>query len=453
VTNASMTTDHDGQRSQRALRQRTQARCLGKPVSGGSIRHPIYALRPMRRPLAVALLIVASLHSGPSAGQESSPASSIGRYSGLPLPRFASVRSEPVNLRRGPGLRYPIKWVLHRPGLPVEIVQEFYAWRAVRLSDGTDGWIHQSLLSGRRSFIVRGAALLRAEAKSGADAIARLERGVIGHILNCGNDSDWCKVEVDGYRGYLRRSNVWGIFKTKERPAEKIQPICAAIAFLGLFSVTACQQPNPASSVAEAQATGTMTPVATGATSTLAAVPPCPDDLRATLKSGLIVQFKGSIANDPSVCIQEWRGRMHQYCLGFWDVARLRLNAGDQCMKLREIMQAPVGTTVTLDLHGGRSWKFAVLTREANDSLLIGPRKRSTVKLRVVRQDTAGRAGTTAETLYWIDRATGAPLKKQIVIRMADGDVQRATIWDVASLGSASVAAAALPDTVRAVTE
>jgi hypothetical protein len=75
------------------------------------------------------------------------------------------------------------------------------------------------------------------------------------------------------------------------------------------------------------------------------------------------------------------------------------------------------------------------------------------VKLRVVRQDTAGRAGTTAETLYWIDRATGAPLKKQIVIRMADGDVQRATIWDVASLGSASVAAAALPDTVRAVTE
>ncbi len=206
-----MTMAQDLQRSQHASSRRTLAACRGKPAFGGSIRHPIPSLRPKRRPLTTALLIVALLHSGLPAGQARSSAPILGRYTGLPLPRFASLRSEPVNLRRGPGLRYPIKWVLHRRGLPVEIVQEFYTWRSVRLSDGTVGWIHQSLLNGRQNFIVQTAALLRAEAKNGADAIAKLERGVIGHIINCSNISLWCKVEVEGYRGYLQQSNVWGV--------------------------------------------------------------------------------------------------------------------------------------------------------------------------------------------------------------------------------------------------
>ncbi len=197
----------DLQRSVIASSHRALAACRGKPAFCGSVA----CRRSMRRPLTTALLVLGIFYSEPLAGQARLSAADSGRYTGLPLPRFASLRSEPVNLRRGPGLRYPIKWVLHRRGLPVEIVQEFFTWRSVRLSDGTVGWVHQSLLNGRRNFIVQTAAFIRAEAKNGADVIARLEDGVIGHIINCRKNSFWCKVEVEGYRGFIQRNEVWGV--------------------------------------------------------------------------------------------------------------------------------------------------------------------------------------------------------------------------------------------------
>jgi SH3-like domain-containing protein len=124
------------------------------------------------------------------------------------LPRFglicASVRASAT---RSSGM-------LHRRGMPVEIVQEFNLWRAVRLFDGTNGWIHGALLSGHRTFIVDGATCsLWERATSDASQVARLEPGVIGRILTCMKDSYWCKVSVGGYRGYLSRSEFWGTFK------------------------------------------------------------------------------------------------------------------------------------------------------------------------------------------------------------------------------------------------
>jgi len=159
----------------------------------------------------VAVIVLAWL-AGPVLAQTVVPGT--GRSTGLPIPRFASLRSDPVNLRVGPGVRYPIKWELHRRGLPVEIVREYEMWRAVRLHDGADGWIHAALLSGHRTFIVEGATRpLLASASSTASLVARLEAGVIGRIAGCGENSLWCRVSVDGHRGYLRRSDFWGTFK------------------------------------------------------------------------------------------------------------------------------------------------------------------------------------------------------------------------------------------------
>jgi SH3-like domain-containing protein len=162
----------------------------------------------------LALPFVFGLQNGPALSQPVAPLHTKGRYTGLPLPRFASVRSDPVNLRVGPGVCYPIKWVLHRRGMPVEIVQEFNLWRAVRLFHGTNGWIHGALLSGHRTFVVDGATCsLWERATRDASQVARLESGVIGRILTCMKDSYWCKVSVGGYRGYLLRSEFWGTFK------------------------------------------------------------------------------------------------------------------------------------------------------------------------------------------------------------------------------------------------
>ena len=134
-----------------------------------------------------------------------------GSATGLPLPRFAALRSDEVNLRAGPGTRYPIAWVYKRRNLPVKIEREFEVWRLVEDADGVKGWVHQATLTGRRGLLITGAErTLRAAAADGAAPVARLKPGVVGQILHCDAASDWCQVQVKEYRGFLRRSEFWG---------------------------------------------------------------------------------------------------------------------------------------------------------------------------------------------------------------------------------------------------
>jgi SH3-like domain-containing protein len=136
------------------------------------------------------------------------------------VPRFASLRSDDVNMRSGPGTRYPIEWVYKRRDLPVEIQREFDVWRWVQAADGVHGWVHQATLTGRRSFIVQGHdATLRADPNDTASPVAILKVGVIGRLRSCAAASDWCRVSVDSYRGYVRREQVWGVL-----PDEVINP-------------------------------------------------------------------------------------------------------------------------------------------------------------------------------------------------------------------------------------
>jgi SH3-like domain-containing protein len=139
---------------------------------------------------------------------------------GLPLPRFAALRSDDVNLRAGPGFRYPIEWIYKRRDLPVEIEREFEVWRLVQAPDGIRGWVHQATLTGLRTFVVQGAdATLRAEPKVDAAPVAILKSGVVGRIRSCEPGSEWCRVQVGAHRGFLKRSEFWGTL-----PEEVIAP-------------------------------------------------------------------------------------------------------------------------------------------------------------------------------------------------------------------------------------
>ncbi|WP_048861379.1 SH3 domain-containing protein, partial [Acidisphaera rubrifaciens] len=135
-----------------------------------------------------------------------------GSVTGLPLPRYAALRTDDVNMRRGPGTRYPIEWVYKRRDLPVQIDREFEVWRLVQDSDGVKGWVHQATLVGHRSFVVTGAAeaTMRSRPEDDAAAIAKLKPGVVGRIRTCEAASAWCEVQVGDYRGYLRRDAFWG---------------------------------------------------------------------------------------------------------------------------------------------------------------------------------------------------------------------------------------------------
>lgn len=132
---------------------------------------------------------------------------------GLPLPRFVSLRATEANLRTGPGVQYPVDWVYNRQLLPLEIVAEYDTWRKVRDWEGTQGWVHQSMLDGARTIIITGSVrTLRRSMNTRSDAVARAESGVIGRIVECPDGASWCKVEIDGFEGWLRRVEFWGVY-------------------------------------------------------------------------------------------------------------------------------------------------------------------------------------------------------------------------------------------------
>ena len=123
-------------------------------------------------------------------------------------------------MRSGPGTRFPIEWTYQRRELPVEIVREFELWRRIRDPEGTEGWVHQSTLMGRRSFIVRGApgseVMLRRRAEDQAQPVARLRPGVVGRLRACEPNNPWCEAQIGEFRGHIRRADVWGVGPNEE---------------------------------------------------------------------------------------------------------------------------------------------------------------------------------------------------------------------------------------------
>lgn len=137
--------------------------------------------------------------------------------SGLPIPRFVSLRADEVNIRTGPGSRYPVEWTYQRRNMPVEVISEFDVWRKIRDWEGTEGWVNKAMLSSRRTVLVTGEVrALRRDRSAAATAIARLEPGVIARVLKC--EGEWCKIEAGGYEGWILRTEAWGT-----RPDEKIE--------------------------------------------------------------------------------------------------------------------------------------------------------------------------------------------------------------------------------------
>lgn len=174
----------------------------------------------LARLLAASLLAASFLTwGGPARAQEA--AAETGQRpappgrTGLPLPRFVTLRADEVNLRTGPGIRYPIDWVYRRRGLPVEIVDEFDTWRRIRDWQGTEGWVHQSMVQGQRGILVTGKRhTLRRRPEAAAPGVALVDAGVVGVLEGC--DSGWCEVTVGSYSGWLERGAFYGLHPGEE---------------------------------------------------------------------------------------------------------------------------------------------------------------------------------------------------------------------------------------------
>jgi SH3-like domain-containing protein len=140
-----------------------------------------------------------------------------GRSTGLPVPRFVSLNSDEVNVRFGPGREYPVKWMFQKRELPVIIVDEFDTWRRIRDHEGEEGWIHSSLLSSRRTIMVLDEVRpLRRTPDENSRVVLRAEPNVLGRLFDC--DGEWCRVEIAGQRGWLKRSEFFGTLPGEPLP-------------------------------------------------------------------------------------------------------------------------------------------------------------------------------------------------------------------------------------------
>ena len=136
---------------------------------------------------------------------------------GLALPRMVSLRSSLINVRSGPGNRYPIEWVYKQKGAPVEIIAEFELWRKIRDWEGSETWVHKAMLSGRRfiKVINPGENNIYAKPENTSRIIAKAEDGVVGEIEKCPTPDGMCLIKFDTIQGWMPRKGLFGIYKNE----------------------------------------------------------------------------------------------------------------------------------------------------------------------------------------------------------------------------------------------
>jgi SH3-like domain-containing protein len=166
------------------------------------------------RAVIAALLTFASAVGSTHAGNEAAT-------SGLPVPRFVSIKADRVDVRGGPDKDHDVSFIFTRVGWPVEITAEFENWRRIRDSDGTEGWVYHSLLSGKRTAAVQlkqktDLAPLHAEPAANSPVLAKLAVGVLGTVKTC--NGSWCHLVGQNFDGWIEQNDLWGVY-----PNEKIE--------------------------------------------------------------------------------------------------------------------------------------------------------------------------------------------------------------------------------------
>jgi SH3-like domain-containing protein len=152
---------------------------------------------PTGRRVGVATLLV--VLAVPAAAQDKQP------------PYWASIASGQAMTRTGPGKNYPGVWLYQRRDLPVRVVKKYEHWRLIQDPDGAQGWMLVTLLSDRRTAIVKPGEPrpIRVGPYDSAKVQYLAEHGVVGRLSNCSDG--WCRIEMGKQNGYVRTSDIWGV--------------------------------------------------------------------------------------------------------------------------------------------------------------------------------------------------------------------------------------------------
>jgi SH3-like domain-containing protein len=188
-----------------------------EPLIGGGAEI-LYQMVGGRQSVRVGAIILALL--GGSLGAPAAGGLATGPQSGLPLPRFVSLKADRVNVRAGPTRDHEVNWVYTRAGLPVEVTAEYENWRRIRDWQGSEGWVYHSLLSGRRTALAMpkhkdDLVPVYSAASATSPVTARLQAGVLASVDSC--TGAWCYIVGKKFAGWIEQRRIWGAY-----PNEKV---------------------------------------------------------------------------------------------------------------------------------------------------------------------------------------------------------------------------------------
>jgi SH3-like domain-containing protein len=184
-------------------------------------RQSVRAAFPSVSRAILAVVLVAFFVALLGSGTRAAAPVATGSVSGLPVPRFVSLKADRINVRSGPNKDHEVRWVYTRAGMPVEITAEFENWRRIRDWEGSEGWVYHSMLSGKRTAVVvpkindKLVPLYEQPDIEAAEA-ARLQAGVVGSLKSC--DGTWCQFVGKNFDGWIRQERLWGAY-----PNEKVE--------------------------------------------------------------------------------------------------------------------------------------------------------------------------------------------------------------------------------------
>ncbi len=135
-------------------------------------------------------------------------ASRLSSFSGMEVPRYASLKYDKINGRSGPGENYDVQFVYERAGLPVLVIKETRNWRKIRDPQGDEVWVHARMLGARRTGITAEQMYLREQPDTTSQPLAEVGVGVVAEVAAC--EGDWCRIEIQNVSGWAKRLSIWG---------------------------------------------------------------------------------------------------------------------------------------------------------------------------------------------------------------------------------------------------
>jgi len=152
-------------------------------------------------------------------------ADDVGLETGYKIPRFVSLKSNDINLRKGSSVNYPIVLKYTVRNLPIEIIDEYDQWRKIIDIEGNQGWIHKNLLKGDRFAIINPSynSPLQIKNKPQGRVIGTIGGKNIVKINKC--FLDWCSISHGNNKGWVEKNNLWGVYKYEKINIPFYQPL------------------------------------------------------------------------------------------------------------------------------------------------------------------------------------------------------------------------------------